>query len=162
MQQSKQQKRKPQGELMPPSNVLDRIDYWLKDQLREFPSKGELSIEEIEHWHQDLGRFPIAAIDWAFDSWRKSGRFFPVYGVILDYCAAWEPPQASQHVPGCSKECAARHGRGYHMNDVRWLYRAYVKKREEVNGPLNEPEIELLLGALDKKRGKPPDWRKSQ
>ena len=162
MPKQRQPTNKSSGELMPTLSVLDRIDWNLRDQLRTFPSKGAVEPEEFEHWHQDLGHFPIAAINFAFDSHRRNGNFFPVYGQIIDLCIAWQPPEDSsgRYAPGCSKECAARHGRGYHQNDIKWLYDAYVAKRQEVNRPLNKTEILALFDRLDKLRGKPPDWRK--
>jgi hypothetical protein len=161
MPSSKQRKTKQQGELMPPSSALDAITNLLKDQLRTFPSKGVLSDEEIAHWHQDLGRFPIAAIEWAFENWRKNGRFFPVYGDILDQCIGWEPAVAPQYAPGCSKECRERHGKGYNWNDMKMLFDLYVAKRAEVNGPLRKAEILPLFDRLDKVRGGAPEWRKN-
>ena len=150
---------KDTGELIPPSSTLDRIDYWLMEMRRTWPQK-ELETEEIANWHRDLGRFPVEAIDWAFDSHRRNGRFFPIYGQILDLCITWEPKQkGGYYAPGCSKECKAKHWTGYNQRDIMHLYDAYVAKRQELNGPLKKPEILALFDELDKWRGKPPEWR---
>lgn len=160
MLRSKQPKASASGELMPPLSVLDRIDWNLKDQLLAFPSKGQLEPEEIEHWHQDLGRFPIRAIDAAFDNWRKNGRFFPHYGAILDQCIAWQPADKSEYAPGCSKECRSRHGRGYNQFDMLKMFKMYVAKRTEVDRLVNNQEVLALFDELDKLRGRAPEWRK--
>lgn len=41
------------------------------------------------------------------------------------------------------------------------LFKMYVAKRAEVNGPLKKSEILVLFDELDKRRGKIPDWRKT-
>ena len=157
MPRSTQHKAKGHGEVISPSSVLDRIDYWLKEMRRTFPQK-ELEPEEIANWHRDLERFPIEAIDWSFENWRRNGRFFPVYGDILDQCASWKPEPP--YKPGCSKECLSRHGKGYNQYDMIKFFKMYVAKRKEVNGPLKKQEILELFDKLDKLRGGSPEWRK--
>jgi hypothetical protein len=166
MPKSKQRKPSDKGETMTPSRVLDVIDNCLKDMSRTWPAK-ELSSEEIEHWHQDLGPFPVKAIEWAFDNWRRNGRFFPVYGDILDQCVAWEPPEHTRK-PICDAQCKADHGKGYHWNDVYWLLvklkapcavGAEFARKE----PVKPGEIEALMEELDRKRpGGAPEWRRQR
>jgi hypothetical protein len=167
MPKSKHHTNKGSGELMPTSSasVLDKIDACLRDQLRTFPSKGALEPEEFEHWHRDLGPFTTRAIEWAFDNHRRNGRFFPAYGEILDQVVAWQPDPTKGDIAtalGCSPQCKARHGKGYHFNDMMILYKMYVAKRQEVNGPLKKPEILGLFDELDKIRGRAPEWRLKQ
>jgi hypothetical protein len=170
MPQSSPRKSKSKGETMPPLIASDRIDSLLKEHLNIFPSKGELSPEEIEHWHRDLSPFPIAAIDWAFDNWRRNGRFFPVYGDILDQVVTWEPPASqSKYVPGCDAICKARHRRGYGeaamygLHDITRLNELIRRKIESENRTreqlLTDSEIESLYDELDKLRGSKPEWR---
>jgi hypothetical protein len=155
MPQSKPRRRKGHGEVMPPLNVLDRIDALLKEQLTQHPEKGELTDAEIEHWHRDLSPFPIVAIEYAFETHRRNSRYFPQYGDILDICVTWEPEK--KYKPGCSRECRARHGKGYNEVDVKNLYKMVVRE-VEAQRPVNE---ESLLSELDSKRpAGPPEWRR--
>lgn len=155
MPPSTQRKRKARGEPMLPLIVSDRIDSLLKEHLAIFPEKVELLPEEIEHWHRDLSPFPIAAIEYAFDTHRRNARRFPVYGNILDICVTWEKPQ--EYKPGCSAECLARHGKGYNEVDIKNLYRMAVRemKADRV------VDYDALLTELDSKRPDgPPEWRR--
>jgi hypothetical protein len=157
MPQSRPRRRKGHGEVMPPLNVSERIDSLLKEHLSVFPSKPELTDAEIEHWHKDLSPWPIAAIEWAFDCWRRNGRFFPVYGDILDLVTAWEPAETTKR--GCSRECKNRHGKGYNENDIAKLFKMYTARMNEISRPITDAEIEVMLYDLDKWRGKSPEWR---
>jgi len=159
MPKPKPQRTKDNGELLPPSTVYDRIDYWLQTMLTTFPSKGELTSEEIEHWHRDLEPFLMQAIDYAFDTHRRNGRFFPVYGDILDICVTFEPEAKEQYKPGCSAECLERHGKGYNGNDMQKLWKMYSARRKELERSLSKREIFELLDKLDAWRGKAPEWR---
>lgn len=162
MSRSKQQKIKASAEVLPPLNVLDRIDSLLQEHLVTFPSKGELTAGEIEHWHQDLSPFPIKAIDWAFDCWRRNGRFFPVYGDILDLCIAWSPP-GNKYSAICDEACKKRHGRGYGLVDIKIMGKLVDMKIADKDRPagqrLSDQEIEEILEQVDKKRGSSPEWR---
>lgn len=156
MPKSKQQKPKASGVVMPPLSVSDRIDSLLKEHLAIFPSKGELTDEEIQHWHKDLAPFSLVAIEWAFDNWRRSGLFFPLYGAILDMCVSYEPPQTAAH--SCDAICHARHGKGYNTNDMLWLF----AKMQQAYATGDVPDTEALMTQLDAKRhGGAPEWRKS-
>lgn len=156
MPSSTQRKRKGRDEATTPLLLLDIIDNWLKEMRRMWPQK-ELQAEEIENWHRDLGVFPQQAIEQGFEAWRRNGHWFPIYGDIIDLCIAYQPEP--EYKPGCSRECKARHGRGYNQVDMTKLFDMYVARRQEVNGPLNQPEVERLLGKLDTWRGKAPEWR---
>jgi hypothetical protein len=159
MSGSKQARRSATGETSPQSNRLELIKNWLKVMSQTWPQK-ELFPDEIERWMADLSAFPPGAINWAFDNWRRNGDFFPVPSVILDQCVAWEPDE-KKYTAGCSKECKARHGKGYHTNDMLKLWKMYDVKRAEINGPLKDDEIEALLVQIDKQRGTPPVWRRA-
>lgn len=156
MPQSRPRRRKGNGEVVPPLSVSDRIDSLLKEHLTIFPSKGDVTVEEIEHWHRDLQPFPVQAIEWAFDCHRRNARFFPLYGEILDLCIAYAPT-TGQSV--CDTECRRKHGKGYGSNDILWLLEKYNQKRAAVNRALNEDEMEEIYKALDKHRGYAPQWR---
>jgi hypothetical protein len=154
MPQSRQRRSKGHGEVMPPLSVLEHVDSWLKKMLLAFPEKGELSELEIEDWHRDLGVFPQQAIDFAFETHRRNGRFFPRYADILDLCIGWEPE--AKYRPGCSRECLGRHGKGYAWNDMYWLFN---RMNQEIKAG-REVDSEALLKELDSKRqGGPPAWR---
>jgi hypothetical protein len=156
MPTSKRRKPKDSSEDSP---ILkhDRIRELLKTMLQTWPQK-ELFADEIGHWERDLEVFPIVAIEQAFDSWRRNGRWFPVYGDIIDLCIAYQPEPT--YKPGCSKACLARHGKGYSEVDVKKLYELYVERKDNaVTRPMTDREIEALLRDLDKWRGKVPEWR---
>jgi hypothetical protein len=158
-------KSKARGEVMAPLSVLDKLDSLLKEHLAIFQTKGELTEAEIEHWHRDLGVFPIPAIEYAFDCWRRNGRFFPVYGDILDLCIAWAPAEKTGYVK-CDAECRERHHRGYNEVDIKTLYQLVVAKVSAAErmpqNKLTKTEISELLDQLDAKRGSSPDWRKQR
>ncbi len=157
MPSSKARVRKDTGEVLQPLNKADRIRDLLKLQLLTFPQK-ELFPEEIGNWERDLDPFPLPAIEWAFDNWRRNGRFFPVYGDIIDQCIAWLPEE--KKYSGCSRECKEKHGKGYHWNDVLKLWKLHDAKRAELGRALNDGEIDALLSELDSKReGGAPEWR---
>lgn len=158
MPQSKTRRRPGHGEIITPLSVSDRIDSILKEHLSIFPSKPELTVEEIEHWHQDLSAYPLEAIEYAFDGWRRNGRFFPVYADILELCKAWEPNQSTKY-QRCSEDCRARHGKGYNSNDIMKLWTLHDKKRAELKRALEPEEWEEILIEVDKWRGGPPAWR---
>ena len=160
MPKSKTRVRRDTGEVLPPSKKSDRIRECLKTQLLTFPQK-ELFEEEIEHWEQDLDPFPVAAIDYAFDCWRRNGRWFPVYGDIIDLCIAWAPPE--QTSGPCSAECKRKHWTGYSGQDMiiltELIRQKIVAENRTKEQRLTDAEIDALLDELDKKRGKKPAWR---
>lgn len=157
MPSSRQRRRSGRGEVMPPLSVLDRIDALLKEHLSIFPTKTELTEPEIEHWHRDLNPYTVEAIEYAFDSWRRNGRFFPVYADIIELCQAWEPPVKIK--PECSEECMSRHWRGYGWPDVMRLWTLYNAKIVELKRRLNATEVEKLYEQIDQERGQVPAWR---
>lgn len=166
MPKSTQRKRSESSEAKTPLLLLDVIDNCLKDMARTFPQK-ELTPEEVEHWHKDLSVFPQGAIEWAFDNWRKNGRFFPVYGDILEQCIAWAPSDTTvRSTARCDAICRARHGKGYGDSDVKKLRELYQRKLDstpelkENKRRMTDVEIEELLVALDKFRGSVPEFRK--
>ncbi len=166
MPQSTRQKRKGKGEVMPPLHLLDIIDSLLREHLLIFPEKGELSPEEIEHWHRDLSPFQLPAIENAFECHRRNANRFPLYGQILDLCIAWEPSSQPKYAPGCSAECKARHRKGYGempfegVHDITRLNELVRRRIANGAGPLSEQDIDGLLDELDKIRGSAPAWRK--
>src|SRR5690242_9924077 len=116
---------------------------------RTWPLK-ELTTEEIENWHKDLGVFQKDQIEQAFDNWRRNGRKFPVYGDIIDLCIAYEPPTRPSSL--CSIECRERHGKGYGENPTRGLHdmtrlnelvrRKIATEKRTLAKPLTDAEID--------------------
>lgn len=155
MPQSKQARRSGRGTISPPLSKPDRIVDLLTIQTETFPQKA-LSSGEIERWKEDLDAYPLAAIEWAFENWRKNGQFFPVPNDILDQCKAWAPGGTHKT---CDAECKSRHGKGYGEADMMYLWERYSQKRSEVNRTLTDNEVEALMLDLDKKRGVVPDFR---
>lgn len=90
MHKSQPQRLNGNNETLPPSSKLDRIDELLQEQLEYFPAK-ELTAAEISRWHSDLKGYSVAAIEWAFECHRRSGRFFPLPADIFAFLADWEP-----------------------------------------------------------------------
>jgi len=145
----------------------ERIRELLKVQLMTFPNK-ELFEEEIANWERDLDPFPIQAIEWAFDNWRRNGRFFPVYGDIIDQCVSWEP--SNKPKGACDAECKRKHNTGYGENpalglhDITRLYELVCRKIEgekrTKDQRFSDEEIEGLLVELDKMRGGAPQFRR--
>jgi hypothetical protein len=60
----------------------------------------------------------------------------------------------------CSAACRNRHGKGYHTDDIAWLLKRYVGKKDSLpNRPMTDSEIDKLLEELDKHRGRKPAWK---
>ncbi len=152
MRRSTTQRRKEHGEVIPPLSVSDRIDSLLKEHLAIFTTKTELTEAEIEHWQRDLGRYSLAAIEYAFDCWRRGGRFFPVYADIIELCDAWLPSETT-YKHGCSAECKAQHGTGYGESDVMALAKIFAERYPEgLKRRLSREEREALIDELDRRR----------
>jgi hypothetical protein len=65
-----------------------------------------------------------------------------------------EKPQALHGPPRYE-----HYGQGYGEQDITYLWKRYKEKRDSLNRPLTDGEIELLLDDLDVKRGAKPAWR---
>jgi hypothetical protein len=154
MPRSRQRNDKKQGVLLRPPNESDRILQLVQEMGGQF--QREMEESDFQRWLRDLARFPIAAIEFAFEKWHENGRFFPQPADIRDLCNAWTP-NIPVYMDGCNALCKLRHGKGYGTADVLWLYGQYMKKRK--GSALNEPEIEILLDMLDKHRKHAPAWR---
>ena len=156
MQRSKRPRQSGHGEIVPPLSKLDRIGELLRIQVETFPPK-ELNPEEIARWEQDLGGYPLQAIEFAFDNWRRNGNFFPVPSDILSLCDVWMPQELV--VRGCGKECKARHYKGYGETDVLKIWNLFNAKRLQVKRELSEAEWGAIFSEVDKVRGGAPEWR---
>lgn len=155
MSKSTQRKRKDSSADLP--ILKDQlVRDCLKIQLMTFPNK-ELFEEEIANWVRDLSPFPASAIEWAFENWRRNGRFFPVYGDIIDQCIGWEPADKPMR-PICDSECKSRHRKGYGWKD---MYAAFEMMCQAVRG--KKPiDSEAILKVIDSKRENgAPEWRKT-
>lgn len=162
MPSSKQRRRKGHGEVTPPLSVQERILELLQIQRQTFPSK-ELDQGEVERWVVDLDRYQIAAIEFAFDQWRRNGRFFPIPADIFELCEAWNPPELERK--GCDAACRRRHHQGYNEVDLKHLNSLVVGKiTAEDRTPdqrLTDSEIDELLDQVDARRGSHPMWRQA-
>ena len=155
----KRSRTRPEQEILPTSQKLDLISKWLQKMLDAFPSKGRITAEEISDWYRDLTPFSGQAIEYAFESHRRCGLFFPLYGQIINLCVSYSPPdQDVISTERCDSLCKLRHGRGYGGNDMMWMF----KRMEQVYAKGDTPDTEELLNELDRKR---PDgateWRKN-
>lgn len=78
---------------------------------------------------------------------------------VMRRCECVQVARESAKVPVqvCDAECKKRHGRGYHTNDVLWLW----KQRQLSAKPWSEAQWEAALSELDSKRsGGAPMWRR--
>jgi hypothetical protein len=157
MPRSTTQRRKGRGEVIPPLTALQRVSALLKEHLAIFTTKTDLTDEEVEHWHHDLSPYRLEAIEYAFDNWRRNGRFFPVYADIIELCEAWEPAVRKQEK--CSEDCRSRHGRGYGWPDIMALWKLYNAKFAALGRKLTHAEWESLYDEIDRLRGQSPAWR---
>jgi hypothetical protein len=158
MPRSSRSKTKSAHTMMPSSQKQDAIDKWLQKMLNAFPAKGQITPEEINDWHKDLGNFSLEAIDFAFEKHRTIAIFFPIYGQIIDLCLSYDPPDVLVKTNArCDATCQARHGKGYNENDMKWLFR----RMQQIYAGGDTPDSEALLTELDSKRkGGAPEWRK--
>lgn len=115
----------------------------------------ELSGSELEIWTSVLHRYPDSSVDWACATWQRNGKFFPKPSEILELIQSFMATQSQPQK--CEQECQRRHGKGYHTNDVNWLFKRYLVAIKD------DPKANLtdLLDELDSKRqGGAPEWRK--
>ena len=160
MQKSKQHSNEKQGVLLRPSHESDRILVLIQESAEQF--HVELENDKFQRWLRDLARYPLTAIEFAFEKWHLGGRFFPQPADIIELCKAWEP-NIPQYVEGCDALCKARHGKGYSGIDMKYLCSLIGKKimaeKRRSDQKFTEAEIDALLDQLDDKRGQSPDWR---
>ena len=115
----------------------------------------ELGAEETKTWTVVLRACSDSSIVWAFESWSRNGKFFPKPSEILELVQAFNVSQLQPNK--CAPECQRRHGKGYHTNDVNWLFKAYLVQLK------TNPKVKVadLMDELDGKRqGGAPEWRK--
>src|SRR5580765_4031934 len=147
MPSSKARRRSGRGEVVPPLSKLSRIGELLQVQVETFPQK-ELTPEEVERWDRDLSNYPLAAIEYAFDTHRRLAMFFPVPAQILELCESYQPKSDEGEV--CSAECQSRHGKGDGWVEIRKLWQLFNEEREKLARPLNDTEFHGLLNQIDK------------
>lgn len=115
----------------------------------------ELGPNEMKIWTNILRGCSDSSIEWAFDSWSRNGKFFPKPSEIIELIQAFNFTQTRPQQ--CEPECQQRHGKGYHGNDVVWLFKRYLLALK--TDPNAKPEH--FMDELDSKRqGGAPEWRK--
>jgi hypothetical protein len=124
MPKSRQRKASGSGEVLRPLIEFDKITSILKVHERQW--RHEMDDAEIKRWMQDLQPYKIEAIEWAFESWRLGGRFFPVPHDILSMLETWTPADTIVSSSSCNAECRRNHGKGYGENDIRWMWNRIV------------------------------------
>lgn len=72
-------------------------------------------------------------------------------------------PCPCRNNPALREKRIEHYGKGYGEKDMLWLFKK-VQEWQQVNPEqkLEDAEIELLLNALDQKRGGAPEWRQTQ
>lgn len=101
-------------------------------------------------------RYMVRAISLAKDQgvtidghWLRNGEYMNV-----------RPQSKPTSTLNCDAECKSRHGKGYHMNDIIWLFDRYTRKKDSLpQRPMTDCEISSLLEELDYHRGRKPEWR---
>lgn len=63
-----------------------------------------LEDEDLGYWKGLLEPYPIAAIKYAFDNWRRNGHKFPYPAVILQLLASWKETQPRVEFHSCGKD----------------------------------------------------------
>jgi len=104
----------------------------------------------------DLGPYPVPAIEWALDSWGRNAKVLPTLSDLLGLLRTWYSDTVSEVC-----ECEHLHGRGYGLEDVKWLMELRLAKT--VPGEKwSLSQWEELFDELDERRqGGPPAWRKT-
>jgi len=115
----------------------------------------ELSDSEIEVWISVMSEISDSALSYAVDNWLRNGRFFPTPADITGLANAYATHTAS--TLRCDAECRRCHGRGYHTNDLMWLWK---KRQSSAKKQWSSADYEAAMTELDSKReaGKPA-WR---
>ena len=83
----------------------ERIDLALAKLVRRL-DRGAMTADQINQWHEDLGAFPVEAIEYALDFFGKNAvnSKFPKPRVVYDLCASWWNNKAAPTIPaGCGK-----------------------------------------------------------
>jgi hypothetical protein len=102
-----------------------------------------------------LDPIPVATLRYAFDNWNRNGEFFPKPKNIGDLVQAYSVDSKGTGWK-CDAECQARHGKGYHSNDMLWLF----KRMEKEIAAGRKVDSAALMDELDRKRaGGAPEWR---
>ena len=110
------------------------------------------SEERMQQLHDDLGNYPVAAIEWSLDVHGRNSKVLPALADLLQLLRTWH---VASQTEGC--ECKHLHGTGYGWEDVKWL----LKKRGLHADRFSISQWEELFVELDSKReGGSPNWRK--
>jgi hypothetical protein len=115
-----------------------------------------LEPEEWEAWRGFLESQPSSAVEWAFDSWQRNGRFFPKPKDILELVAMYE--DAKRPATFVRYE---HHGQGYGEGDFLALWKMVSAESLRVGHKLTQGEIWQLLEDVDAQRpAGAPDFRR--
>ena len=80
---------------------------------------------------------------------------------VMRRCECVESAIAAQKLPvhRCDRECQSRHGKGYDLNDVLWLFK---KRKASPKAKWTEADYLSAMDELDKMRqGGKPQWRQA-
>lgn len=111
-------------------------------------TKGLTGKQAYKYMHRaiSLAKEQAITID---GHWLRNGEYMNV-----------RPAKTPTSTVNCDAECRSRHGRGYHTNDILWLFDRYTRKKDSLpERPMTDGEINTLLDELDRHRGRKPIWR---
>jgi hypothetical protein len=98
-------------------------------------------------------KYLVRAIGLAKEQGIKVDQFFFRQGEYSNIRPLMKPNETA----GCAPECKARHGQGYHWNDVKWIMKQYVAHVQ--TGGRKTPDD--FFAELDTKRiGGAPAWKR--
>ena len=107
----------------------------------------------LQQLHDDLGPYPVAAIEWSLDSWGRNSKVLPTLSDLLQLLRTWH---VASQAEGC--DCKHLHGTGYGWEDLKWM----LKKRGLHAERFSIAQWEELIAEMDSKReGGSPSWRKT-
>ena len=106
----------------------------------------------------DLGSYPVEAIEYALDCWGRNAKQLPALGDLVQIVRTWHVENIINQQWKASPEERARFNKGYGENDIKWLW----KERQKSKEPWTDADYETALQRLDKLReGGAPSWRRA-
>jgi hypothetical protein len=120
-----------------------------------------MSGERMEQLLNDLAPYPVAAIEWALDSWGRNAKTLPALSDLLQLLRTWFVENEPE-----GRDCSLD-DTGYNSNDVMWLVkRISAIRKTHGRKPINDEYITMYKelnatregGTPAHYRSLPEDW----
>lgn len=142
-----------QGQLLRPQHESDRVLQALVTMATRIGRP--FSEARMQQLHDDLGSYPVEAIEWAIDCWSRNAKVLPALADLLQLLKTW-------HVTSSEEETdRSQFGTGYDGNDIVWLNKKICAIRSAFGRKPTAGEYVAMFQELDKTRkgGTPAHFR---